>query len=44
MIDLFDTLFEQFSAQYATSQPHHMTSGALINLQQANNDFMAQFS
>ncbi|RDX88398.1 hypothetical protein CR513_30020, partial [Mucuna pruriens] len=31
-VDSFETLVEKFKDQYATSQPHHLTSVALVNL------------
>lgn len=33
-IDCFDTLMSKFSTQFATSIPHHLTSLALVNIQQ----------
>ena len=46
-IDSFDTLVERFNAQYATICAHQITSAALANLRQAENetlrDFMASF-
>ena len=46
-IDSFDTLIERFNAQYATSRAHQVTSAALANLRQAENetlrDFMTRF-
>nr|KYP32903.1 hypothetical protein KK1_046301 [Cajanus cajan] len=47
-IDNFNTLIRQFTAQYATSRPHHMTSAALANLMQGDDEplraFMERFS
>jgi len=33
-IDCFDTLMTKFGAQFAKNRPHHLTSIALVNIQQ----------
>ncbi|RDY05334.1 hypothetical protein CR513_10833, partial [Mucuna pruriens] len=38
LIDLFKTLKKKFSTQYSTSQPHHLTFVALVNLRQEDNE------
>ncbi|XP_020208941.1 uncharacterized protein LOC109793886 [Cajanus cajan] len=47
-IDNFDTLVRRFTAQYATSRPHHVTSAALASLRQSNDEplrtFMERFA
>ncbi|KAG5048954.1 hypothetical protein JHK85_010057 [Glycine max] len=42
-IDSFNTLIERFSAQYATSRFHRITSDALANLRQADNESLRKF-
>ncbi|XP_020229604.1 uncharacterized protein LOC109810528 [Cajanus cajan] len=42
-IDNFDTLVRRFTAQYATSRPHHVTSAALASLRQGNNESLRAF-
>ncbi|XP_020208016.1 uncharacterized protein LOC109792968, partial [Cajanus cajan] len=37
-IDLFGTLVRRFTAQYATSRPHHVTSAALASLRQGDDE------
>nr|KYP56539.1 hypothetical protein KK1_002780 [Cajanus cajan] len=47
-IDSFNTLIRRFTAQYATSRPHHTTSTTLENLKQNDDEplrtFMKRFS
>jgi len=47
-IDCFDTLATKFGAQFTTSQPHHLTSIALVNIRQEKSEslraFMDRFS
>ncbi|XP_020238868.1 uncharacterized protein LOC109817925 [Cajanus cajan] len=47
-IDSFSTLIRRFTAQYATSRPHHTTSTTLANLRQNDDEplrtFMERFS
>ncbi|XP_020209206.1 uncharacterized protein LOC109794142, partial [Cajanus cajan] len=47
-IDSFDTLVRRFTVQYATSQPHHITSAALASLRQGDKEplrtFMERFA
>ncbi|XP_020215367.1 uncharacterized protein LOC109799226 [Cajanus cajan] len=47
-VNNFDTLVRLFSAQYATSRPHHITSAALSNLRQRDDEslrcFMERFA
>nr|KYP36949.1 Retrovirus-related Pol polyprotein from transposon 17.6 [Cajanus cajan] len=47
-IDSFSTLARRFTAQYATSRPHHITSAALAGLKQNDDEplraFMEQLS
>nr|KYP47294.1 hypothetical protein KK1_031088 [Cajanus cajan] len=47
-IDSFDTLVRRFTAQYATSRPHHVTSAALASLRQNDDEppraFMERFA
>ncbi|XP_020209015.1 uncharacterized protein LOC109793951 [Cajanus cajan] len=47
-IDNFDTLVRRFTAQYATSRPHHVTSVAWASLRQAEDEplraFMERFA
>nr|KYP31526.1 hypothetical protein KK1_048094 [Cajanus cajan] len=47
-IDSFSTLVRRFTAQYATSRPHHITSAALASLRQNGNEplraFMERFA
>ncbi|XP_068466727.1 uncharacterized protein [Phaseolus vulgaris] len=42
-IDCFDTLIEKFGAQFATSRPHHLTSIALVNIRQEQNESLRAF-
>nr|KYP54773.1 hypothetical protein KK1_000972 [Cajanus cajan] len=46
-IDSFGTLVRRFTAHYATSRPHHVTSAALASLRQNDDEplraFMEQF-
>ncbi|XP_020204068.1 uncharacterized protein LOC109789509 [Cajanus cajan] len=42
-IDNFNTLVRLFSAQYATSRPHHITSVALSNLRQHDDESLRHF-
>ncbi|XP_020202173.1 uncharacterized protein LOC109787969 [Cajanus cajan] len=42
-IDNFNTLVRLFSAQYATSRPHHITSAALSNLRQQDDESLRHF-
>ncbi|XP_020208749.1 uncharacterized protein LOC109793701 [Cajanus cajan] len=42
-IDNFHTLVKQFTAQYATSRPHHVTSAALANLRQGDDESLRAF-
>ncbi|XP_020238557.1 uncharacterized protein LOC109817649 [Cajanus cajan] len=42
-VDNFDTLVCLFSAQYATSRPHHITSAALSNLRQQDDESLRHF-
>uniref|UniRef100_A0A151UFJ5 Retrotransposon gag domain-containing protein n=1 Tax=Cajanus cajan TaxID=3821 RepID=A0A151UFJ5_CAJCA len=42
-IDNFHTLVRQFTAQYATSRPHHVTSAALASLCQGDDESMRAF-
>nr|KYP38621.1 hypothetical protein KK1_040126 [Cajanus cajan] len=42
-IDNFDTLVRRFTAQYATSQPHHVTSTALASLGQGDDESLRAF-
>nr|KYP48627.1 hypothetical protein KK1_029689 [Cajanus cajan] len=37
-IDSFSTLVRRFTAQYATSRPHHITSAALASLRQSDDE------
>nr|KYP54491.1 hypothetical protein KK1_000679 [Cajanus cajan] len=47
-IDSFSTLVRRFTAQYATSRPHHITSDALASLRQNDDEplraFMERFA
>ncbi|XP_020204571.1 uncharacterized protein LOC109789925 [Cajanus cajan] len=43
LVDSFDTLVRLFSAQYATSRPHHITSAALSNLRQQDDESLRHF-
>ncbi|XP_020207243.1 uncharacterized protein LOC109806944 [Cajanus cajan] len=47
-MDSFDTLVRWFTVQYATSQPHHITSAALASLRQSDDEplrtFMERFA
>ncbi|XP_020208722.1 uncharacterized protein LOC109793677 [Cajanus cajan] len=42
-INNFDTLVRRFMAQYATSRPHHITSIALANLRQGDDEPLHKF-
>ncbi|XP_014624202.1 uncharacterized protein [Glycine max] len=42
-IDNFDTLIERFSAQYATIKSHRMSSTALANLRQVDDESLRKF-
>jgi len=42
-IDYFDTLVATLRAQFATSRPHHLTSFALVNIQQEKEEFVHAF-
>nr|KYP55415.1 hypothetical protein KK1_001627 [Cajanus cajan] len=42
-IDSFDTLVRQFTVQYATSRPHHITSAALASLRQSDDEPVRMF-
>nr|KYP52792.1 Transposon Ty3-I Gag-Pol polyprotein [Cajanus cajan] len=42
-IDNFDTLVRQFTVQYATSRPHHVTSAALASLRQGDDESLRAF-
>nr|KYP37224.1 hypothetical protein KK1_041595 [Cajanus cajan] len=42
-VDNFNTLMRLFSAQYATSRPHHITSAALSNLRQQDDESLRHF-
>ncbi|XP_020211736.1 uncharacterized protein LOC109796476 [Cajanus cajan] len=42
-VDNFNTLVRLFSAQYATSRPHHITSAALSNLRQQDDESLRHF-
>jgi len=42
-IECFDTLIEKFGAQFATSRPHHLTSIALVNIRQEQNESLRAF-
>nr|KYP43469.1 Retrovirus-related Pol polyprotein from transposon 17.6 [Cajanus cajan] len=42
-VDNFDTLVRLFSTQYATSRPHHITSAALSNLRQQDDESLRHF-
>ncbi|XP_068479118.1 uncharacterized protein [Phaseolus vulgaris] len=42
-VDCFDTLIEKFGAQFATSRPHHLTSIALVNIRQEQNESLRAF-
>ncbi|XP_020202085.1 uncharacterized protein LOC109787897 [Cajanus cajan] len=42
-IDNFDTLVRRFTEQYATSQPHHVTSTALASLRQGDDEPLREF-
>jgi len=42
-IDCFDTLVEKFGAQFARSQPHHLTSIALVNIRQERRESLRAF-
>ncbi|XP_020208137.1 uncharacterized protein LOC109793079 [Cajanus cajan] len=42
-IDSFDTLVRRFTTQYATSRPHHVTSAALANLRQGEDEPLRTF-
>ncbi|XP_020216869.1 uncharacterized protein LOC109800500 [Cajanus cajan] len=42
-IDNFETLMRRFTAQYTTSRPHHITSAALANLKQGENESLRNF-
>jgi len=42
-IDCFDTLVEKFGVQFATSQPHHLTSIALVNIRQEKGESLMLF-
>ncbi|XP_020216782.1 uncharacterized protein LOC109800408 [Cajanus cajan] len=48
LVDSFDTLVRRFTVQYATSQPHHITSAALASLRQGDDEplrtFMERFA
>nr|KYP44995.1 hypothetical protein KK1_033456 [Cajanus cajan] len=47
-VDSFNTLVRRFTAQYATSRPHHITSAALAGLRQGDDEplrtFMERFA
>ncbi|XP_020203216.1 uncharacterized protein LOC109788800 [Cajanus cajan] len=47
-IDSFDTMVRRFTAQYATSRPHHVTSATLASLWQGDDEplraFMERFA
>ncbi|XP_020204205.1 uncharacterized protein LOC109789618 [Cajanus cajan] len=42
-IENFETLVRRFTTQYATSQPHHVTSAALANLRQGEDEPLRKF-
>ncbi|KAG4991570.1 hypothetical protein JHK87_025027 [Glycine soja] len=42
-VDIFSTLVERFSMQYATTKSHHMTSIALASLRQADDESLKKF-
>ncbi|KAG5094668.1 hypothetical protein JHK84_050256 [Glycine max] len=42
-IDIFDTLIECFSVQYATNKSHCMTSATLSSLQQEDDESLRKF-
>ncbi|XP_020206731.1 uncharacterized protein LOC109791794 [Cajanus cajan] len=42
-VDNFNTLVHLFSAQYATSKPHHITSATLSNLRQQDDESLRHF-
>ncbi|XP_020208990.1 uncharacterized protein LOC109793926, partial [Cajanus cajan] len=42
-IDSFGTLVRKFTAQYATSRPHHVTSAALASLRQNDDEPLRAF-
>ena len=42
-IDCFDTLAMRFGAQFTTSQPHHLTSIALVNIRQEKAESLRAF-
>jgi len=42
-IDYFDTLVKNFGAQFPTSRPHHLTSIALVNIQQEKTESLRTF-
>ncbi|XP_020230239.1 uncharacterized protein LOC109811017 [Cajanus cajan] len=42
-VDSFDTLVRRFTAQYATSRPHHITSAALASLRQGDDEPLRTF-
>ncbi|RDX94864.1 hypothetical protein CR513_22700, partial [Mucuna pruriens] len=43
LIDSFEMLKKKFDTQYSTSQLHHLTSMALVNLQQGENESLCSF-
>jgi len=42
-IDCFDTLVENFGAEFAPSRPHHLTSIALVNIRQEKGESLRVF-
>nr|KYP34801.1 hypothetical protein KK1_044196 [Cajanus cajan] len=42
-LNCFHTLVKQFTAQYATSRPHHVTSAALASLWQGDDESLRTF-
>jgi len=42
-IDYFDMLLAKFETQSTTSRPHHLTSMALINIQQEKGESLRLF-
>nr|KYP33630.1 hypothetical protein KK1_045510 [Cajanus cajan] len=42
-IDNFNTLVKQFTAQYATSRPHHVTLTALASVKQGDDESLRTF-
>ena len=42
-VDCFETLVAKFDVQFATSQPHHLTSTALVSIRQEKGESLRKF-